>query len=629
MAARKRAAAPRSRTASRDGGARASRASSRRPGSADISTRCGGSGSCAAARARSSPERPGRPRSVRTTAGRSRGQLLERGLGRLEAEHLVTRPQREQPRDEPPRARVVLHHEHPHSAPSRGGDPSLRRLRDAISGGGRPPRRSSGPKDFLRFSKGGAAAMPDAGSYEFGPFRMDAGKQVLWRSGQIVPLTPKSLALLHALLERNGDVVLKRELLSRVWPDAVVEEANLSVTVAALRKALGAREDGGSYIQTISRRGYRFAAPLRAGGTPPRLALAVLPFACLGPETEPDFGIGLADALIGRLTEAEELRVRPTAAVARYADSPRPPRDAAAGARGRRGRHRHGPARGRPGPRLGPAGAAAGRPAAVGRLLRRRLDLALRRPGRDHGARGSRAAPAPLGRAGPEPRAQALARGVRELPARPLLLGALRPRGRREGVRLLRRGDRERPGLRGPARRALRRPPAARPRRPRAAAPGLGPRGRVRGARARARPLAGRGARLVGVRAPVPRLGLERRARGAVPGARVRAARRLGPPVAGPLPRPRGRARRGAPGARRSGPSSTRSRASRPRSAACSTWSRASTSRRSRSRVGPSSCGRSASSATGAWASRTSTSTARSGPRRRSATRWRSRPRAP
>jgi TolB-like protein len=113
-----------------------------------------------------------------------------------------------------------------------------------------------------------------------------------------------------------------------VWPDAAVEEANLSVTVAALRKALGARDDGGAYIQTIARRGYRFAAPLRAGGTP-RLALAVLPFACLGPETEPDFGVGLADALIGRLTEAEELRVRPTAAVARYADSPRPPRDAA------------------------------------------------------------------------------------------------------------------------------------------------------------------------------------------------------------------------------------------------------------------------------------------------------------
>jgi DNA-binding winged helix-turn-helix (wHTH) protein/tetratricopeptide (TPR) repeat protein len=172
--------------------------------------------------------------------------------------------------------------------------------------------------------------VPETGTFEFGPFRLDSAKRVLWRAGEIVPLTPKAIALLLALVERRGDVVLKNELLARVWPDAAVEEANLSVTVAALRKVLGPQEDGTSYVQTVSRRGYRFAAPLRADGEPPRLALAVLPFACLGPETEPHLGMGLADALIGRLTEAEELRVRPTAAVAHYADLPRPPRDAAA-----------------------------------------------------------------------------------------------------------------------------------------------------------------------------------------------------------------------------------------------------------------------------------------------------------
>jgi len=172
--------------------------------------------------------------------------------------------------------------------------------------------------------------LPDPGSFEFGPFTLDADKHVLWKAREIVPLTPKAVALLEALVDRGGDVVLKQELLSRVWPDAAVEEANLSVTVAALRKALGPQADGASYIQTIPSRGYRFAAPLRSNTVAaPRLGIAVLPFVCLGPETEAHLGVALADALIGRLTEADELLVRPTGAVARYAEFPCPPRQAA------------------------------------------------------------------------------------------------------------------------------------------------------------------------------------------------------------------------------------------------------------------------------------------------------------
>jgi DNA-binding winged helix-turn-helix (wHTH) protein len=56
-----------------------------------------------------------------------------------------------------------------------------------------------------------------------------------------VPLTPKTLDLLRALVERGGDVVSQAELMSRVWPDTVVEEGNLTVMVAALRLALRAR----------------------------------------------------------------------------------------------------------------------------------------------------------------------------------------------------------------------------------------------------------------------------------------------------------------------------------------------------------------------------------------------------
>jgi DNA-binding winged helix-turn-helix (wHTH) protein len=172
--------------------------------------------------------------------------------------------------------------------------------------------------------------MSDPAAFEFGPFRLDVGKSVLWRGDGLVPLTPKALALLQALLEGGGDVLSKTELMARVWPDTAVAEANLSVTVAALRKALDPRADGRSYIQTVPRRGYRFDGSLRALGASPRLAIAVLPFSCLGPGIEPHVGFGLADALIGRLTEVEGLLVRPTAAVAHYAKAAKAPREAAA-----------------------------------------------------------------------------------------------------------------------------------------------------------------------------------------------------------------------------------------------------------------------------------------------------------
>ena len=109
---------------------------------------------------------------------------------------------------------------------------------------------------------------------EFGPFRLDAAKRVLWRDGRVVPLPPKALDVLVALVEQRGDVVTKDELLKRVWPDTFVEEANLSVNVSALRKALGDGPGGRPYIETLSRRGYRFAAlEAPAAGELPTLAV--------------------------------------------------------------------------------------------------------------------------------------------------------------------------------------------------------------------------------------------------------------------------------------------------------------------------------------------------------------------
>jgi DNA-binding winged helix-turn-helix (wHTH) protein/Flp pilus assembly protein TadD len=165
--------------------------------------------------------------------------------------------------------------------------------------------------------------------YEFGPFRLDADKAVLWRDDEIVSLTPKALALLHVLVEAGGDVVPKADLMARVWPDTAVQEANLSVTVAALRRVLGKQEGGRSWVQTVPRRGYRFDGSVKGPATATGVTLAVLPFEVVGPGAEPHVGLGLADALISRLTGLEGLRVRPTAAVTHLTGAHVAPRDAA------------------------------------------------------------------------------------------------------------------------------------------------------------------------------------------------------------------------------------------------------------------------------------------------------------
>jgi TolB-like protein/Flp pilus assembly protein TadD len=160
----------------------------------------------------------------------------------------------------------------------------------------------------------------------FGPYRLDRGKRVLWKGSDLVPLPPKALDLLLALVEHQGDVVRKQDLMEQVWPDTFVEEANLSVNVSALRKALGDGPEGQPYIQTVPRRGYRFVAPGASpgAGIP---ALAVLPFQNLTPAAEDEYlGVGIADALITKLGRLGRLVVRPTSSVLKYAAAPADPR---------------------------------------------------------------------------------------------------------------------------------------------------------------------------------------------------------------------------------------------------------------------------------------------------------------
>src|ERR1700686_3407087 len=82
----------------------------------------------------------------------------------------------------------------------------------------------------------------------FGPFKLFAAERLLKKADEPIALGGRAIDLLIALVEQAGEVVTQRELISRVWPDVTVEEVNLRVNVASLRKALGAGRGGARYI---------------------------------------------------------------------------------------------------------------------------------------------------------------------------------------------------------------------------------------------------------------------------------------------------------------------------------------------------------------------------------------------
>ena len=94
--------------------------------------------------------------------------------------------------------------------------------------------------------------------FEFGPFVLDSAKRALLRNGEPQALTPKSFDLLLLLVEYRERVVSKDELLQSLWPDAFIEESNLTQQIFLVRRALNGEPEGPEYIATIPRRGYRF-----------------------------------------------------------------------------------------------------------------------------------------------------------------------------------------------------------------------------------------------------------------------------------------------------------------------------------------------------------------------------------
>jgi TolB-like protein/Tfp pilus assembly protein PilF len=168
--------------------------------------------------------------------------------------------------------------------------------------------------------------------YEFGPFRVDPDKQVLLREDQPVSITPKAFETLLILVRRSRETVSKDELMKAVWPDAFVEEANLSQNIFTLRKALGDTPENRRYIVTLPGRGYRFVAEVRTvtkkgedlvieGRSRSRVvveqstdqvfrSLAVLPFDNLSGDLAQDyFSEGMTEALITEMGKISAIRV--------------------------------------------------------------------------------------------------------------------------------------------------------------------------------------------------------------------------------------------------------------------------------------------------------------------------------
>lgn len=145
------------------------------------------------------------------------------------------------------------------------------------------------------------AVAPD----RFGPFTFDRQRMVVMKDGEAISLGGRGAALLAALLDARGETVDKDTLIGAAWPDVIVEDANLTVQIGALRKLLGPKPDGSDWIVTVRHLGYRLiaggATPASDGAAASRPAIAVLPFANLGSDPEQEF---VADGVVEDLITA-------------------------------------------------------------------------------------------------------------------------------------------------------------------------------------------------------------------------------------------------------------------------------------------------------------------------------------
>ena len=160
--------------------------------------------------------------------------------------------------------------------------------------------------------------------HEFGPFRLDGAAEILFRGADPIGLGQRAVALLRLLLERAGEPVSKDALIEAAWPGLAIEDSNLTVQIAALRRVFEEVAGGAGWIETLPRRGYRYVGPVASGNPPaaedrqmsPALALpdkpsvAVLPFVNLSGAPEQDyFADGMVEDIVAGLSRIKWLFV--------------------------------------------------------------------------------------------------------------------------------------------------------------------------------------------------------------------------------------------------------------------------------------------------------------------------------
>jgi pimeloyl-ACP methyl ester carboxylesterase/DNA-binding winged helix-turn-helix (wHTH) protein/class 3 adenylate cyclase len=100
--------------------------------------------------------------------------------------------------------------------------------------------------------------------YSFGRFRLEESERILFDGAETLSLTPKAFDTLLLLVENCGHVLSKEKIMQTVWHDSFVEENNLAQNISLLRRVLGDGKDGAKFIETVSKRGYRFIAAVES-----------------------------------------------------------------------------------------------------------------------------------------------------------------------------------------------------------------------------------------------------------------------------------------------------------------------------------------------------------------------------
>ena len=174
-------------------------------------------------------------------------------------------------------------------------------------------------------------------TYEFCGFRLEAAQRRLLYQGKAVPLKPKLLDLLLFLVERRGELIVKDDLMKEIWPDTIVEENNITVSMSILRKTLGEDREHPKFIETVPREGYRFVAevieiPDEATGRDGRQltytiepeeeqidSLAVLPMEAASKDFNSEYlSDGITESIINVLVRIPRLRVLACSTVFRF-----------------------------------------------------------------------------------------------------------------------------------------------------------------------------------------------------------------------------------------------------------------------------------------------------------------------